>query len=71
MPRVKCHSEQPILPDMIGASVILLMARVDALEKIVMGREPVSLSLPSLFIRFPVLPWFRWLSSRVRLSHAP
>jgi len=31
-----------VLPDMIGASVISLMARVEALEKIVTGREPVA-----------------------------
>jgi serine O-acetyltransferase len=29
-----------VMPDMIGASVISLMARVDALEKIVRAREP-------------------------------
>jgi serine O-acetyltransferase len=33
--------DHTVLPDMIGASVISLMARVDALEKIVTGREPV------------------------------
>ncbi len=34
--------DHTLLPDMIGASVISLMARMDALEKIVTGREPVA-----------------------------
>ncbi len=32
--------DHAMLPDMIGASVISLMARMEALEKIVTGREP-------------------------------
>jgi serine O-acetyltransferase len=31
-----------LMPDMIGASVISLMSRMDALERIVTGHEPVS-----------------------------
>jgi serine O-acetyltransferase len=34
--------EHTVLPDMIGASVISLMSRVDALEQIITGREPVA-----------------------------
>ncbi len=33
--------DHTVLPDMIGASVISLMSRMDAMEKIVTGREPV------------------------------
>ena len=33
--------DHTVLPDMIGASVISLMSRVEALEQVVTGREPV------------------------------
>ena len=42
MPGDSPDLEHTVLPDMIGASVISLMSRVDALEKIVTGREPVG-----------------------------
>ena len=32
--------DHSLLPDMIGASVISLMSRVEALEQVVTGREP-------------------------------
>jgi serine O-acetyltransferase len=41
MPGDSPDLEHTVLPDMIGASVISLMSRVDALEQIVTGREPV------------------------------
>ena len=31
-----------LMPDMIGASVISLMSRMDALERVVTGREPIA-----------------------------
>jgi len=41
MPGDSPDLEHTVLPDMIGASVISLMSRVDALEQLVTGREPV------------------------------
>ena len=42
MPGDSPDLEHSVLPDMIGASVISLMSRVDALEQVITGREPVA-----------------------------